>query len=314
MVKWKHSETGSIHFMQFPATLVQLVEPPPPPPAPKQGKILRLDLSISCNFRQLWFSWQKSSLPQHPNKEKFWLDLSISCNFQQLWFSWQKSPSPSTQTGENSETGSIHFMHFPSTWFSWQKSPSPSTQTGENSETGSMHFMQFPATLVQLAEKPPPQHPSRENLLRLDLSISVVDSGFPVGGCQPHRGGTNSWGSYVSKNLYVKMKESGPVGGHALAAPPGSATAFHAISINFASAGRKVPPLLPFHGRPSLCCTCAVPMVPILQIHTQIPPIQISSLCYQLCQLFIILTYTKGHDTRSWCRWKAYKQPYHNTH
>ena len=36
--------------------------------------------------------------------------------------------------------------------------------------------------------------------------------------------GTNSRGGYVLKNLYVKMKESGPVGGRTPAAPPGSAT------------------------------------------------------------------------------------------
>ena len=29
----------------------------------KEGKILRLDISISCNFQQLWFSWQKSTPP-----------------------------------------------------------------------------------------------------------------------------------------------------------------------------------------------------------------------------------------------------------
>ena len=47
------------------------------------------------------------------------------------------------------------------------------------------------------------------------------------------------------------------------------------------------PPLsfLPFHQGPSLCSTCRIPMVPILEIHTKIPPIQISSLGYQLCQL-----------------------------
>ena len=49
--------------MQFPATLVQLAEMPPPPPVAKQGKNLRLDLSISCNFQQLWSSWQKSPPP-----------------------------------------------------------------------------------------------------------------------------------------------------------------------------------------------------------------------------------------------------------
>ena len=44
------------------------------------------------------------------------------------------------------------------------------------------------------------------------------------GGRQPRRGGANSRGGYVSKIFYVKMKESGPLGGRAPAAPPGSAT------------------------------------------------------------------------------------------
>ena len=34
----KHSETGSVHFIQFPATLVQLAEKKPPPSAAKEGK------------------------------------------------------------------------------------------------------------------------------------------------------------------------------------------------------------------------------------------------------------------------------------
>ena len=42
--------------------------------------------------------------------------------------------------------------------------------------------------------------------------MPVVDPGFPIGGTDLV-GGTNSQGSYVSKNLYVKTKESGPVGG-----------------------------------------------------------------------------------------------------
>ena len=57
-----------------------------------------------------------------------------------------------------------------------------------------------------------------------------------------------------------------------------------------------------------------IPKVPILQIHTQIPLIQIPSIGYQLCQLFKILTYTELQDSGSWCIWKAYRQPYHNTH
>ena len=34
----------------------------------------------------------------------------------------------------------------------------------------------------------------------------------PAGGSWPHRGGLQSWGGYVLKILYVKMKESGTLG------------------------------------------------------------------------------------------------------
>ena len=55
---------------------------------------------------------------------------------------------------------------------------------------------------------------------------------------------------------------------------------------------QKSPPsFLPFHEGPGLHHTGRIPKVPILQIHTQIPPIRISSIGYQLCQLFKILTY-----------------------
>ena len=61
--------------MQFWATLVQLAEKSPPPGT---GKIfLGLDVSISCNFEQLWFSWQKS--PPRNREQFFRLDLSIWC-------------------------------------------------------------------------------------------------------------------------------------------------------------------------------------------------------------------------------------------
>ena len=43
---------------------------------------------------------------------------------------------------------------------------------------------------------------------------SVADPGFPVGG------GANSWHTYVSKNLHVKVKESGPLGAYAGGALP----------------------------------------------------------------------------------------------
>ena len=93
----KNSETGSIHFMQFPATLVnwQKIPPPPNPLMAKQGKILRLDPSISCHFQQLWFTWQKSS------------------------------PTPSSQTGKNSETRSIHFIQFRATLVQLAEKPPP---------------------------------------------------------------------------------------------------------------------------------------------------------------------------------------------
>ena len=67
------------------------------------------------------------------------------------------------------------------------------------------------------------------------------------------------------------------------------------IQNRFLKTWQKSPPpsFLPFHERPGSHHTCRIPMVPIVQIHTQIPPIQISSLAYQLYQLFKILTHTE---------------------
>ena len=45
-----------------------------------------------------------------------------------------------------------------------------------------------------------------------------------------HRGGVDSRGGYVSKILYVKMKESGPLGGRALGTPPRSANGIYVRS------------------------------------------------------------------------------------
>ena len=112
-----------------------------------------LDLSISGNFEQLWFLWQKSPHPSPLDEGNFlyWiypfqaissnfgfcgrkapllqdegifftLDLSISGNFEQLWFLWQKSPP--------SKMREIFY-------------------------TGYIYFRQFWATLVFVAEKPP---------------------------------------------------------------------------------------------------------------------------------------------------------------
>ena len=49
---------------------------------------------------------------------------------------------------------------------------------------------------------------------------AVADPGFPVGGLEPRKGGMDSRGGYVSKILYVKTKESGPLGGGACAGHP----------------------------------------------------------------------------------------------
>ena len=50
----------SIHFRQFWATLVFVTEKPPPR---MRETFLTPDLSVSGNFEQLWFLWQKSHPP-----------------------------------------------------------------------------------------------------------------------------------------------------------------------------------------------------------------------------------------------------------
>ena len=41
----------------------------------------------------------------------------------------------------------------------------------------------------------------------------MADPGFPIGGVDLVGGGVDSRGGYVLKILYVKPKESGPLGG-----------------------------------------------------------------------------------------------------
>ena len=78
---------------------------------------------------------------------------------------------------------------------------------------------------------------------------------------------------------------------------------FHATLSNFGFGWQKSPPpiFLLFCERSDSSHTCGIPMVPIGQIHTQISPIWISSIGYQLCQLFKLLTYRK------------YRTQYHGT-
>ena len=51
--------------------------------------------------------------------------------------------------------------------------------------------------------------------------ITVADPGFPVGrGVDLVGGAVDSRGGYVSQILYVKTKESGPLGGACAGRPP----------------------------------------------------------------------------------------------
>ena len=61
---------------------------------------------------------------------------------------------------------------------------------------------------------------SKTKLIYFCVYESVPDPGFPVGGRGPRKRGVDSRGSYVSKILYVKTKESGPLGGRAPGTPP----------------------------------------------------------------------------------------------
>ena len=58
----------------------------------------------------------------------------------------------------------------------------------------------------------------------------MADPGFPVGGRGPRRGAVDSLGGYVSKILYVKTKELGPLGG---ARPPRSANFFDFFGLRY---------------------------------------------------------------------------------
>ena len=193
----KFFDFRSIYFRQFRATLVFVAEKALPHPPRMRDDFLTSDLSISGNFEQLWFLWQKSppkffdfrsihfrqfratlvlvakKPPPTPKMREIFLtsDLSISGNFEQLWFLWQKSPPPRMR--ENFLTSDLSISgNFKQLWYLWQKSPPPPPQDeGKIFDFRSIHFMQFRATLVFVAEKPPTPK-MRENFLTSDLSIS----------------------------------------------------------------------------------------------------------------------------------------------
>ena len=85
-----------IRFRQFRATLVFVAEKPPPSPPRMREKFLTSDLSVSGNFEQLWFLWQKSPPPGWG--KNFWPQIypfqAILSNFG---FCGRKAPPPTTQ-------------------------------------------------------------------------------------------------------------------------------------------------------------------------------------------------------------------------
>ena len=177
--------TLDYHFRQFPATLVYVAEKPPPP------RMREFFLHwiypfqvISSNFG---FCGRKA--PPHPHQDEgnfFTLDLSISGNFQQLWFLWQKAPSPRMRE---------IFLH----WI--------------------YPFQAIWAMLDFVAEKPPPPQ-DEGNLFTLDLSISGNFQQLWIL-CQK-----------TSPPLPLRMRE---IILHWI-------YPFQAISSNFGFCGRKVPP------------------------------------------------------------------------
>ena len=158
-------DTRSIHFRQFQATFVLVAETPPPP---MRENFLTPDLSISGNFKQLWFCWQKSHPPLRWGKI-FWHQIypfqAISSNFG---FDGRKAPPPPPHEGKFFDTRSIHFRQFQATFVLVAEKPPPQDE-GKFFDTRSIHFRQFQATLDLVAESPPPM---REVFLTPDLSIS----------------------------------------------------------------------------------------------------------------------------------------------
>ena len=89
--KGKFFDFRSIHFRLFWTTLFFVAEKPPP-----QGweKFFWLQIypfqAISSNFGFC----DRKALPPRMRENFLTADLSISGNFKQLWFLWQRSPPP----------------------------------------------------------------------------------------------------------------------------------------------------------------------------------------------------------------------------
>ena len=124
-------------------------------PPENVGKFFTLDLSISGNFKQLWFLWQKS--PPTPKIRDFFYTGSI--HFRQFWatldFVTQKPPPP------QNEGIFLHWIYpfqaISSNFGFCGRKALPPPKMREILYTGYIHFRQFWATLVFVAEKPPLQ-------------------------------------------------------------------------------------------------------------------------------------------------------------
>ena len=150
-----------------------------------------------------------------------------------------------------------------STWANRPKSPPPSfLPFGEIPSSYHMMWCNFAAEPYIMhhwtlhwwlgRKAPAPKVAKQAKFFRLNLSIS----------CN-------------FQQLWVQLAERPPRGGQTGKIFLDWIYPFHAISSNFGFSWQKSPP--PTDGkRPSSCHTWRIPMVPILQIHTQIPPIRIS--------------------------------------
>ena len=224
-------------------------------PPPQWGeKILTPDLSISGNFKQLWFLWQKSPLPMRAN---FWHQIYPFRQFQAtLVFVAEKTPNERKFFDTRSicfrqfqatlvyvaekppnerkffDTRSIHFRQFHATLvFVAEKPPPPHPHEGKFFDTRSICFRQFQATLVFVAEKPP----NERKFLTPDLSIS---GNFKQLWFLWQKSPPTSWGKIFWHQIYL----------------------FQAILSNFGFCGRKVlpprwlPPHKDFHPiRKTIC-------------------------------------------------------------
>ena len=196
-----------------------------------------------------------------------------------------------------------------------RRAPHPHSQTGKTSETGSIHSMQF----QQLGSAgrdllPPPPGPNREKFWEWIDSFHAISSNFGSAGRKAPLPPVTKQGKFWDW-IYSFHAISSNFGSAGRKAPPPPQWPnrekfwdwiypFHAISSNFGSAGRKAPP--------GSCYNVEQPWSPYYKSTLRFLP---SEFLLQVTKFVNFSnTYRKLQDTGSWCRWKACRQPYHNTH